>query len=178
MHEAERRRKVITERQYIKDNLYDFFIALLEAQGITGIPLIYDNENGPRPVTPFLMIEFRSTVTPGMPDYSRVSLADGTETQRVTQHTRRNMTMYGFGERAVDVLETIKAQLNTDTWVDELRKRNLVIPQTMETLESPQAFETSRENGASFDFDLTYLRVIETDPGYIETVGFNPSFPR
>jgi hypothetical protein len=55
-----------------------------------------------------------------------------------------------------------------DIWVDKLRKRNLVIPQTMETLESPQSFETTRENGASFDFDLTYIRVIETDPGYIE----------
>jgi hypothetical protein len=169
---------MITERQYIKDNLYDFFIGLLTAQGITGIPLIYDNENGTRPKAPFLMLSVRSTVTIGMPDYSRVSIKDGTETQRITQHTRRNMTMYGFGERAIDVLETVKSQLNTDIWVDKLRKLNLVIPQTMETIESPQAFETSRENGASFDFDLTYLRVIETDPGYIETVGFNPSFPR
>ena len=169
---------MITERQYIKDNLYDVFTALLEAQGITGIPLIYDNENGPRPKAPFLMLSFRSTVTPGMPDYSKVSLADGTETQRVTQHTRRNMTMYGFGEQAVDVLETIKAQLNAGIWVDELRKRNLVIPQAMETLESPQAFEITRENGASFDFYFTYLRVIETDPGYIESVGLNPSFTR
>jgi hypothetical protein len=169
---------VIAERQYIKDNLYDFFTELLTAAGITDIPLIYDNENGTRPKAPFLMLEFRSTVSPGMPDYSKVNLADGTETQRVTQHTRRNMTMYGFGERAIDALETIKSQLNADTWVDELRKRNLVIPQTMETLESPQAFETSRENGASFDFDLTYIRVVETDPGYIEDIGLNPSFAR
>jgi hypothetical protein len=169
---------MITERQYIKDNLYDFFTELLTAQGIAGIPLIYDNGNGPMPKAPFLMLSFRSTVTPGMPDYGRVILADGTETQRITQHTRRNMTMYGFGERAIDVLETVKAQLNADIWVDKLRNRNLVIPQAMETLESPQAFETSRESGASFDFDLTYQRVIETDPGYIETVGFNPSFSR
>jgi hypothetical protein len=169
---------MITERQYIKDNLHDVFTALLDAQGITGISLIYDNENGTRPKAPFLMLSFRSTVTPGMPDYSKVSLADGTETQYITQHTRRNMTMYGFGERAIDVLETIKSQLNADIWVDELRKRNLVIPQTMETLESPQVFEISRENGASFDFDLTYLRVIETDPGYIENVGLEPSFAR
>jgi hypothetical protein len=123
------------------------------------------------------MLEFRSTVTPGMPDYSKVILKDRTEHQHITQHTRRNMTMYGFGERAIDVLETVKSQLNADIWVDKLRKRNLVIPQTFETLESPQAFETSRENGASFDFDLTYLRVIETDPGYIESVGLKPDLP-
>jgi hypothetical protein len=169
---------MIEERQYIKDNLYDVFSALLAAQGITGIPLIYDNENGTRPAAPFLMLEFRSTVSPGTPDYSRVKLGNGTEAQRMTQHTRRNMTMYGFGERAIDVLETIKMQLNADIWVDELRKRKLVIPQVMETLESPQVFEASRENGASFDFDLTYIRVVETDPGYIKEVKLNPSFPR
>jgi hypothetical protein len=166
---------MITEREYIKDNLHDFFIELLMAQGITDIPLIYDNENGVRPKAPFLMLGFRSTVSSGMPYYSRVSLADGTETQCISQHTRRNMTMYGFGERAIDVLETIKGQLNADIWVDKLRKRNLVIPQTMETLESPQSFETTRENGASFDFDLTYIRVIETDPGYIEHTAITPS---
>jgi hypothetical protein len=169
---------MITERQYIKDNLYDVFFALLTAQGITDIPLIWDNENGPRPDAPFLMLEFRSTVSPGMPDYSKVSTEEGGEVQRITQHTRRNMTMYGFGERAIDVLETVKSQLNVDNWVDELRRRKLVIPQTMETLESPQSFETTRENGASFDFDLTYIRVIETDPGYIENIELKPSFPR
>jgi hypothetical protein len=169
---------MITERQYIKDNLYEFFIELLTAQGITDIPLIYDNENGPRPKAPFLMLSFRSTASTGMPDYSKVSLADGTETQHIIQHTRRNMTMYGFGERAIDVLETIKSQLNVDIWVNRLRKRNLVIPQTMETLESPRSFETTWESGASFDFDLTYIRVIETDPGYIENVELNPSFTR
>jgi hypothetical protein len=169
---------MIAERQYIKDNLYDFFIELLTSQGIADLALIYDNENGPMPKAPFLMLGFRSTVSPGMPDYSKVKLADGTEAQYITQHTRRNMTMYGFGERAIDVLETIKAQLGADIWIDKLRKRNMVIPQTMETMESPQVFETSRENGASFDFDLTYLRIIESDPGYIETIGLNKNIQR
>jgi len=169
---------MITERQYIKDNLYDFFEELLQAQGIVDVPIIYGNENGPRPKAPLLVLEFRSTVSPGMPDYSRVNLENGEGTQKITQHTRRNMTMYGFGERAIDVLETIKSQLNADIWVDKLRNRNLVIPQTMETLENPQSFETTRENGASFDFDLTYLRVIETNPGYVEDVGLEPNFHR
>jgi hypothetical protein len=167
---------VITERRYIKDNLYEFFTVLLVAQGITDIPLIYDNENGPSPKAPFLMLAFRSTVSLGTPDYSGVSIKDGTEVQRVTQHTRRNMTMYGFGERAVDALETIKSQLQVSVWVDELKRRGLVVPRVMATLENPRAFETVRENGASFDFDLTYIKAIETSPGYIENIELNPSF--
>ena len=176
MYEAEGRGNVITERQYIKDNLYEFFTELLEAQGIADVPLIYASQNGPRPPAPFLMLMFRSTVSPGMPDYSKVNVADGEEVQRITQHTRRNMTMYGFGERAIDVLETIKSQLNADIWVDKLRGRGLVIPLTMETIENPQGFDTAQENGASFDFDLTYLRVIETAPGFIEDWELNSDY--
>jgi len=169
---------MISERQYIKDNLYDFFEELLLAQGITDkdIPIIYSNQNGLRPKAPFLMIDFRSTVMPGTPDFSKVSVGDEKDVQRITQHVRRNMTMYGFGERAIDTLETIKTMLNVDLWVDKLRERYLTIPQTFETIESPQSMDTVRENGASFDFDLTYIRVIETDPGYIDDVELVPDF--
>lgn len=169
---------MIAERKYIKDTLYDFFTAILADLNITDIPLIYDNENGTRPPAPFLMIGFRSTVTPGMPNYSGVDTEGGGEIQSITQYVRRNMTMYGFGERALDVLETIKSQINVDAWVDVLRQKNLVIPQVFETIENPQVFETSRENGASFDFDLTYLRVIETEPGYVTDTGIEPDFIR
>jgi len=176
LYEAKGWGNVITERRYIKDNLYEFFTELLKAQGIDDVPLIYANQNGPRPPAPLLMLMFRSTVSPGSPDYSNVSVADGEELQRITQHTRRNMTMYGFGERAIDVLETIKSQLNADIWVDKLRERHLVIPLMMETIESPQGFDTAQENGASFDFDLTYLRVVETAPGYIEDWELNSEY--
>jgi len=169
---------MIEERQYIKDTLFDFFTEILEAQGIANVPIIWANENGPRKEAPFLMIEFRSTVNPGTPDYSKVNTDNGEEIQRVTQHTRRNMTMYGFGERAIDVLETIKSQLNIDEWVDNLRKKNLVIPLVMETIEQPQAFDTVQENGASFDFDLTYLRVIETNPGHIDDFELNSAYQK
>ena len=169
-----------SERKYIKDNLYDFFTAILSDYGIaeTDIPLIFDNEDGTRPKAPFLMIGFRNTVMPGMPNYSGVDTSGGGEVQSITHYVRRGMTMYGFGERAVEVLEIIKCQLNVGEWVDELRKKHLVIPQTFDTIETPQVFETSRENGASFDFDLTYLRVIETEPGYVTDAGIIPEFNR
>ncbi len=167
---------MITERQYIKDNLWEFFDELLKANGIDDVPLIWSNENEPRPESPFLMLEFRSTVSLGMPDYSRVSIQNGKESQRITQNIRRNMTMHGFGERSIDVLETIKSQLNINEWADKLRIRNLVIPQTMETLENSRSSDTAAESGASFDFYLTYIRVVETNPGYIEDVGIESSF--
>ena len=89
---------------------------------------------------------------------------------------RQNMTMHGFGERAVATLETIKDQLNADIWIDKLRLRGLVIPQTMDSFDNPSGFETEYEKGGGFDFDLTYPRITETSPGYIENVELNPSF--
>ena len=166
------------ERECIEKDLYEFFDELLRSQGIEDVPLIYNNENGVRPKSPFLSLEFRSVVSLGMPEKSLVRLEEGKDIQRITQHMRQHMTMHGFGERGVAALEIIKAQLNVDSWIDKLRKRKMVIPQTMETVERPRNFETSREKGALFDFDLTYQRITEVNPGYIEKVQFNPNFIR
>ena len=169
----------MTERECIRKDLYEFFEDLLRDQGLADMPLIYGGENGPRPKAPFLMLDFRSVVSLGLPEKGMVTIGeDGSETQRITQHMRQHMTMHGFGERAVAALETVKAHLNADIWIDRLRMRGLVIPRTMESVESPKAFDTMREDGASFDFDLTYPRVTVTSPGYIENMELNPNFIR
>ena len=166
----------MTERKRIKNGLYEFFTELLNDQGIFDIPLIYSDENGVRPKSPFMMLEPRSLVSIGMPEKGMVKIEGGKDTQRIIQHMRQNMTMHGFGERAVEVLETVKAQLNADIWIDKLRLRGLVIPQTMESFDNSSGFETEYEKGSGFDFDLTYPRITETSPGYIENVELNPSF--
>jgi hypothetical protein len=164
----------MTEREWKEKNLYDFFTELLQEQGITDMPLIYGGESGVRPKPPFLMLEFRSLASLGMPERSMVSIRDdGKDMQRITQHMRQSMTMYGFGESAAAALETVKAQLGADIWTDKLRLRGLVIPQLMESFESPSGFETETEKGAGFDFDLTYTRISETHPGYIEHIILN-----
>ena len=168
---------MIEERLYIKNNLYDVFTAILEAQKIIGVPVVQENSEGPRPKAPFLTIEFRSTVGLGSINFSKVKIEPGNDgIQRMSQPQRRNMTLHGFGERAVDVLETLKTQLAADEWADELYRRHLVIPQVFETLETPHGIETTRENAASFDFDLTYTRVVETTPGYIEHAELNSTY--
>jgi hypothetical protein len=168
---------VIEERQYIQDKLYDVFTAILEAREITGIPVIQENSEGPRPKAPFLTIEFRSTAGLGSINFSKVKREPGNDgIQRMSQPQRRNMTLHGFGERAIDALETIKTQLAADKWADELYRRCLVIPQVFETLETPQGIDTTRENAASFDFDVTYTRVVETTPGYIEHAELNSTY--
>jgi hypothetical protein len=161
---------LIQEREYIEDNLYQVFTAMLQDQGINDVSVIQENDEGPRPKPPFLAIEFRTSVTPGQPNFSKVDLEGGGETQTIRQFVRRSLTLHGFGKRAIDVLETIRFLLFIDQWVDELKRRNLVVPQVFEILENPSNIDNVRENAASFDFDLTYMRVTETDPSYIENM--------
>jgi hypothetical protein len=167
-----------TERRYVKDSLRGFFAELLLTQGMGDVPIVFGGEGGPRPGVPFLMLEFRSTESLGRPDYGMVSLEGGRETQIITQHTRRRVTMHGFGEPAVEAMETIKAQLNADVWIDRLKKLGLVIPKTTEILEELREIGDTRESTAGFDFDLTYLRVTETAPGYIERMELGRNFIR
>jgi hypothetical protein len=159
----------IAERQYIKDTLFDAFTALLAEEGIS-VPLIWENSNGPRPVPPFLSLELRQAVTEGTPNKSKVRLLEGGAPQTYSIPVRRGMTLHGFGEAACDILETVKSRLETDYWTDVLREKNLVIPSMQETTEVPTDIGTTIETGAVFDFDVTYTRVTETEPGYIEHV--------
>jgi hypothetical protein len=175
---------MINEREYIKENLYDVFTAILANNGYS-IPVIYENQSGVRPAAPFLSIGFGPTVGLGTTlNFSRVKLpvTDGVQdlesdgVQKASQPIRRTMTCYGFGEAAQDVLEVLRTMLQIDEWIDELRRRNLVIPQVMEVIPTYQDISVVRETAARFDFDLTYNRVTETVPGWIEDVELNPEY--
>jgi len=165
---------VINERQQIKDAIYDWVAAVVAEEGRTD-PVIWDNEDGPRPKPPFISLEFIGTSTPGMPDYSMVEVdPDNPEdqgVQKVSRFVRRALTMYAFGKGALDLLETIKASYEEDKYIEMLAERGLVIPYALEVRENPAVRGgTDTESSALFEFYVTYIRVKEVSPGWIETV--------
>lgn len=164
---------MITERQYLKEALYDVIAGIVAETGRTD-PVIYDNGNGVRPKPPFISISFLGGETPGLPSYAKVDPDTGN--QKLYQYVRKTMTMYAFGEGAIDLLETIKAYLFFQRWRDELKRVKLVIPHCHNVLEHPKAVDTAIEQGASFDFDVTYVRIIEDAVGFIETVDLHTEF--
>jgi hypothetical protein len=167
-------RGIVTgERQYIKDALYEVIAGMVAETG-RAYPVIYDNGNGVRPKAPFISLSFLGGCTPGLPSYTGVDA--GTGKQKLYQYVRKTMTVRAFGEGAAGLLETIKARLFFQRWRDELKRLKLVIPQARGVLEHPETVGTAIENSASFDFDLAYLRVIEEEVGFIETVEIHDGF--
>jgi hypothetical protein len=168
---------MISERQYIKEVLYDWVAAVVLETGRTD-PVVYDNEKGPRPVPPFISLTFTGSSTPGTPTYSRVK-TDGHDdgVQLIRQFVRKAMTMYAFGESAIDLLETIKASIYREQYIGMLAKKGLVIPNALDVTEAPGVRSTEIENSAFFEFWVTYIRVIEDVPGWIGSVDIASDTP-
>lgn len=174
MYPAEGRRELIDERRYIKDALYDVIAAIVSDTGRSD-PVIYDNEKGVRPKPPFISIAFLGGETPGMPNFTK---ADANGVQKVIQFVRKTLTMYAFGEGTIDLLETVKGSFYFQRWRDALASAHLVIPQTHNVLEHSGNIDGEWENSASFDFDITYIRVFEDNTGFIEQAELRDNFIR
>jgi len=166
---------VIDERRYLQDTLYDWVAAAVAETGRTE-QVIWRNGKGPRPVPPFVSIEFVGSETPGLPNYSRVKvneISDGVYDdgeQIIRQFVRKTLTMYAFGEGCIDLLETIKASIYRDKYINFLRKKGFGIIDTLNVIEGPEARDTEIECSAHFDFVITFIRIITDDPGWIEQV--------
>jgi hypothetical protein len=165
------------ERQYIKEAIYDWVSAVVKEEGRSE-PVIWDHDDGPRPVPPFVSLEFTGTNTPGSPDYSMVDVdpekPNDNGVQIITRFVRRALTMYGFGDGAVGLLEQINDSIYKDAYIAMLALKGLVIPQALEVTENPATRGISVENSAFFEFYVTYTRAIKDSPGWIGTVHIKP----
>jgi hypothetical protein len=166
---------MINERQYIKDAIYDWAAAVIAEEGMTD-PVIWDHDDGPRPEAPFISLTFTGTSTPGSPNYRMVEVTPENPggVQTISRFVRRSLTMYAFGKRAMDLLETVKASIEREVYIEMLAKKGLAIPQALDVRENPNIYSGSTEEAAIFEFYLTYTRVITDSPGWIETVDITP----
>ena len=166
---------MIDERRYLQDALYDWVAAVVEEMGRTD-EVIWRDGKGVRPVPPFIAIEFVGSQTLGLPNYSMVEVNeiekgvfdDGV--QKISQPVRKTLTMYAFGQGCIDLLETVKASIYRQKYIDFLYRKNLVIPDVLDVIEGADARGNEIESSAHFDFVVTFIRVITDDPGWIERV--------
>jgi hypothetical protein len=101
--------------------------------------------------------------------------AGGDGERTISRFVRRALTMYAFGEGALDLLETIRDSIDNIQYMEMLELKGLAIPQALEVTEHPaNRSGVSPENAALFEFYVTYTRVTTDSPGWIETAEITP----
>lgn len=165
---------MVNEKDYLRNNLYDLFYHIIEDKSVNepkGYPLIYERQNGIRPNGTFFSLEFRDTVQLGSPKFSKAIWNDSINDYEQTSvvQIRRNMSLRGFTDLGAKMLEDFQLSLKLDKYVDEFKKRGLVV-NVGEILESSQEIDANTEVFATLDFDITYTRRFTESIGWIETI--------
>lgn len=163
-----------TERDYLRNNLYDLFSQLIEDRSGNvpkGYPLVYERQNGVRPKGTFFSLEFKDVVQLGTPKFSKAvwnSKLNDYEQTSVVQ-IKRNMSLRGFTDTGARLVEDFQHSLELDKYVDDFKKRGFVI-NVGDILESVQNIDGNTEIFSVLDFDITYTRRYTESIGWIETV--------
>lgn len=164
---------MINERQYIKDALYDWVDAVVKANGRTD-EVIWRDDNGTRPIAPFISIEIIGGSRRGFPWKSLVKFdpenPDDPGGQIIMQPAKKTLTMYGFGEGAFDLLETIRDSMYLDEYRNMLVRKGLAITKSFDVTGVGFEMDGVREAQPHFDFVVVFNRVITDKPGWIEHV--------
>lgn len=158
---------MIFEKEYIEECLYDFFESLLPEDN--KLAIIFENENGPRPVPPFLSVSFNSVNLLGtIPYFTKVIATSTGNFQKSKQTVERYCTLRGFGKSSEDIISEIRSMIEFEDNIIALQKKGLVISQLGNIIENSANYSDNSETFFSMDFVLTYERIVEKDSGYIE----------
>jgi hypothetical protein len=176
---------MIDERQYIKDAIYDWVEAVVQAAGRTD-EVIWRDDNGPRPVSPFISIEIvggsrrgrpwkspvrpATQVPPGVDEQGFEYPPEDMGVQTIMQPAKKTLTMYGFGEGSFDLLETIRDTVYLDDYRNLLGQKGLAVTHTFDVTGVGFEIAGVREMQPHFDFVVAFNRVITDKPGWIEHV--------
>lgn len=160
---------MVQEKEYLEETLYDFFFSILSSIEKENLPLIYEGENGVRPVPPFLSLDFNGISVLGTtPYFTQVFEEDETFIQASKQTVERQVTLRGFGSSCEDVLSSIRGLLEFEEFINELKLKGLVITQVQDIIENDATYSEDSETFYSMDFVVTYERIIKNETTYIE----------
>lgn len=166
----------MTEREQIDDILYDFFTLLINNE----VPIIFENENGVRPLAPFISIGYNAVNFLGTIPYFKERMVKENEKEYETsiQPVERSCTLRAFGKNSECYLNKIKDLLHFDFYVDELKKKEVVIKNITAINEGSSVLSEDEETFYYMDFTVGYNRITQVENSYIEKVeivdnGFN-----
>lgn len=169
----------MSEREQIDEILYDFFFGILEDINKDKVPLIFEGENGVRPVSPFLSIGYGSITALGTIPYfkPRMNTVENNDEKKyfetTAQPVERICTLRGFGESTEELLNTIRDYLQFDKYVNVLAKKNVTIKNMDTVTEGSSNLSEDEETFYFCDFVVTYNRITQLENEYIGGVSIS-----
>src|SRR5574344_173183 len=166
----------MSEKEQIDEILYDFFFGILEDINKEEAPLIFEGENGVRPVPPFLSIGYGSITALGTIPYfkPRMDTVENNDEKKYIETTvqpvERICTLRGFGESTEELLNTIRDYLQFDKYVNVLAKNNVTIKDMNIVTEGSSNLSEDEETFYFCDFVVTYNRITQIENEYIGSV--------
>lgn len=163
------------ERSYLENTLYDYFADILKDLGIN-LQIVYESENGVRPVPPFLSIGFNSATMLGTTPYFKPRMqetGENTYIETSVQQVERSVTMRGFGASTEDVLNSIRDLLQFDAYVNKLASKSIVIKNVDSVTEASNNLSEDEETFYAMDFVVAYGRKTQLENEYIGGVNIS-----
>ncbi len=162
---------MIQEITFIQDTLYDYFRRILDDIEIE-CEIIFSNQNGVRPRTPFMAIDVGGVTSLGSPYYSG---SDNNGIQKVYEQIERNITLHGFGN-VQDIMESVRQATELFSYTIYLDKAKVVLKNVDSLVQNPNVIDEDTQMEYSFMCILAYTRIIEDNVGWIEHVEINDNF--
>ena len=159
---------LIEEKEYLRDSLYEIFKEIIGED----YELIFEHENGVRPVAPFFSLDLNSVRLLGSTPYYYPGLISDDEKlfNATRQPVERNVVFRGFGKDTEDVVTSISSILSLPSTIDKFANKNLVVPRTENVVQSYSNYSEEEETFFSLPFILSYERIVSEETTYIETV--------
>lgn len=152
----------------VKTNLYNWATSVSG-----GAPVIFYNENSPRPALPYVTLYLQSLVQIG-DDY--VPRPDGLGDLTIVGDREFTLQIQSYGGDPITLLENMRSSLQKETVLATLREDNIVFVQHNPINDITALLDTEFEPRASMDI---LFRIAQTDTdnhGLITTVEIDENF--
>lgn len=146
----------------VKTNLYTWATSIAGA-----VPVIFYNENSPRPALPYLTLFLNSLVQIGN-DY--VPRPDNVGELEIVGDREFTLQIQSYGGDPITLLENIRSSLQKETVLATLRANGIVFVQQNPITDITALLDTEFENRASMDILFRIAQIDDDNHGLIETV--------
>lgn len=166
--------RVKTQYEIVQDALYDWITAVLAENGFL-CAVVWEVNRGVRPKEPFISLQMIGGARCSFPWKSGVNKETGE--RKTLFDMRKTVSIHGWGERCLEVLDEIADSISFDKYCSMLREKGLVVNKITDVSLSAQDIANETETHGYFDIAVTYTRVVIERVGWIENVGIQCDLP-